>query len=75
VPGVFALIAERGGIEPREMWRVFNMGCGFCCVVPADRADEAVAGLARHHPGTAVIGHVTDAAGGVALPSIGLRFP
>src|SRR5207253_4810735 len=30
VPGVFALIAERGRVEPAEMWREFNMGCGFC---------------------------------------------
>jgi phosphoribosylformylglycinamidine cyclo-ligase len=75
VPGVFGLIAERGGIEPREMWRVFNMGCGFCCVVPADRAEEAVAGLARHHPGARVIGQVTDRSGEVSLPSLGLQFP
>jgi phosphoribosylformylglycinamidine cyclo-ligase len=75
VPGVFALIAERGGIEPPEMWRVFNMGCGFCCIVPADRAEAAVVSLARHHPGTALIGHVTDAAGAIALPSVGLQFP
>jgi hypothetical protein len=44
-------------------------------VVPADRATEAVAALHRHHPGTAVIGRVTDAAGEVALPSLGLRLP
>ena len=75
VPGVFALIAERGGIDPREMWRVFNMGCGFCCIVPADRADEAVASLARHHPGAAVIGRVTGAPDAVVLPSVGLQLP
>jgi phosphoribosylformylglycinamidine cyclo-ligase len=75
VPGVFALIADRGGIEPREMWRVFNMGCGFCCIVPAGRAAEAVASLARHHPGAAVIGRVTEAAGEIALPSVGLQLP
>ncbi len=34
-PPVFALIAERGGVEPAELYEVFNMGCGFCCVVPA----------------------------------------
>jgi phosphoribosylformylglycinamidine cyclo-ligase len=73
-PGVFALIAERGRVEPEEMWRVFNMGCGFCCVVPAERAEDAVAALGRHHPGTAVVGRVTDAVGEVSLPSLGLRF-
>jgi phosphoribosylformylglycinamidine cyclo-ligase len=71
---VFAMIAERGRIEPEEMWRVFNMGCGFCCVVPADRADEAVAVLARHHPGTEEIGRVTDSPGRVSLPTVGLQL-
>ena len=34
VPPVFDLIAERGGVGKAEMYEVFNMGCGFCCVVP-----------------------------------------
>ena len=36
VPPVFELIAELGEVSPREMWEVFNMGCGFCAIVPAD---------------------------------------
>jgi phosphoribosylformylglycinamidine cyclo-ligase len=70
---IFEEIAERGGVEPAEMYEVFNMGCGFCCVVPVDDADEAVATLARHHPGTAVIGRTTTAAGVVELPRAALR--
>jgi phosphoribosylformylglycinamidine cyclo-ligase len=72
VPPVFELIAEAGGVDVADMHRVFNMGCGFCCVVPADRAQAAVSLLAGHHPGTAVIGRVTREAGRVALPSVGL---
>jgi phosphoribosylformylglycinamidine cyclo-ligase len=41
LPPVFELIARAGGIDPEEMHDVFNMGCGFVCVVPADRAAEA----------------------------------
>jgi phosphoribosylaminoimidazole (AIR) synthetase len=48
------------------------MGCGFVCVVPADRAQDAVDGLAEHHPGAAVIGEVTDEGGTVAVPSLGI---
>ena len=33
------------------MYEVFNMGCGFCCVVPAGDADEAVALLSAPPPG------------------------
>jgi phosphoribosylformylglycinamidine cyclo-ligase len=73
VPEIFELVAERGAVEPAELYEVFNMGCGFCCVVPSAQADAAVALLAAHHPGTAVIGQATDAAGAVELSAQGLR--
>ena len=73
-PPVFDLIARAGGIEPAEMHDVFNVGCGFVCVVPADRAADAVVVLERHHPGARPIGRVTDDAGTVTVPPRGLRF-
>jgi phosphoribosylformylglycinamidine cyclo-ligase len=72
VPPVFELIAERGGVEDAELYEVFNMGCGFCVVVPNEDADAAVALLSEHHPGTAVIGQATTATGVVELPKQGL---
>jgi phosphoribosylformylglycinamidine cyclo-ligase len=72
VPPVFALIAEAGGVDDAEMHRVFNMGCGFCCIVPRKRAEDALSLLAAHHPGAAVVGRVTAEAGRVNLPSVGL---
>jgi len=72
VPPVFVHIAERGGVEDAELYEVFNMGCGFCVVVPRDDADAAIELLARHHPGTAVIGQTTTATGVVELPRQGL---
>jgi phosphoribosylformylglycinamidine cyclo-ligase len=73
VPPVFELIAERGGVEPAELYEVFNMGCGFCCVVPEADANAAVELLSLRHPGTAVIGRTTTTAGIVELPRQGLR--
>jgi phosphoribosylformylglycinamidine cyclo-ligase len=73
VPPVFGLIAERGGVEAAEMHRVFNMGCGFACVVPAGQVDDAVGLLAGHHPGAARIGSVTAEAGRIVLPAAGLE--
>jgi phosphoribosylformylglycinamidine cyclo-ligase len=70
VPPVFALIAQRGGVAQAEMWQVFNMGCGFCAIVPADSALEATALLAAHHPGAARIGEVTGEAGRVTHPAL-----
>jgi phosphoribosylformylglycinamidine cyclo-ligase len=72
VPPVFDLIAERGGVEPAELYEVFNMGCGFCCVVPWDESEAAVELLRAHHPGAAVIGMVTHTTGVVELPGPGL---
>ncbi len=69
---VFALIAEHGGVEAPEMYEVFNMGCGFCCVVPRADAAATVEMIAAHHPGTAVIGAVTAEAGQVSVPSLSL---
>jgi phosphoribosylformylglycinamidine cyclo-ligase len=71
-PPVFELIAERAEVEDAELFEVFNMGCGFCCVVPPDDRERAVELLAEHHPGTAVIGRATTAAGVVELPRQGL---
>jgi phosphoribosylformylglycinamidine cyclo-ligase len=72
VTPVFSLIAELGGVPPAEMWEVFNMGCGFCVVVGAADADRTVALLGARHPGTAVIGRVTDAGGRVSVPALGI---
>jgi len=72
VPPIFDLIAARSGAPAEELYEVFNMGCGFCCVVPAEHADQAVSIASARHPGAAVIGTVTDRAGLVELPAQGL---
>jgi phosphoribosylformylglycinamidine cyclo-ligase len=72
VPPVFSLVAELGGVGAAEMWEVFNMGCGFCAIVPADRADAAVKLLERWHPGAAQVGRLTEQAGALSLPPLGL---
>ncbi len=62
-PPVFGLIRELGEVSDEEMHEVFNMGCGFACVIAA--ADEA-AGLEllrRHYPRARRIGRATGRAG------------
>jgi phosphoribosylformylglycinamidine cyclo-ligase len=63
VPPVFDLIAELGDVGAEEMYEVFNMGCGFVCVVAEEDGDAATELLAAHHPGSRRIGSVTDRAG------------
>jgi phosphoribosylformylglycinamidine cyclo-ligase len=73
VPPIFTLIAGVGEVSPAEMWEVFNMGCGFCVIVPDEWAGAAVALLAGHHPGTAVVGRLNDRAGRISVPGLGLH--
>lgn len=73
VPPVFELIAELGAVPATEMWEVFNMGCGFCAVVPEAQGRRAAELLSNHHPGTAVIGRVTDRDGLVQLPALAIE--
>ncbi|HEY3189634.1 MAG TPA: phosphoribosylformylglycinamidine cyclo-ligase [Solirubrobacteraceae bacterium] len=68
VPGVCALVQRHGEVPDAEMWDVFNMGCGFVCVVPGERAGEAAALLAAHHAGARRIGTVTAEAGRITAP-------
>ena len=74
VPPVFELVKALGRVADAEMWEVFNMGCGFCAVVPESTAAAASALLAAHHPGARRIGTVTDRAGLVELPALGLAL-
>jgi phosphoribosylformylglycinamidine cyclo-ligase len=69
---LFGLITERAQVDQAELWETYNMGCGFCCVVPYEEADMAVGLLAARHPGAAVIGRATTAAGVVELPRAGV---
>jgi phosphoribosylformylglycinamidine cyclo-ligase len=72
VPPVCELIGRLGEVARAELWEVFNMGVGFVCAVPDERAEEAVELLARRHPGSARIGEVTDRAGIVEVEGLAL---
>ncbi len=65
VPPVFDLIRELAQVSDDEMHEVFNMGCGFCCVVAADDLDAALELVRGQYPGARRIGRVTDRAGEV----------
>lgn len=44
---IFALIQQLGNVSDEEMFRVYNMGIGFCLVVPEDQV-EAVMSLLQN---------------------------
>jgi phosphoribosylformylglycinamidine cyclo-ligase len=57
---VFALIQERAEVSDSEMHEVFNMGCGFCCIVAAGDEEAALELLRRHHPEAKRIGQAIE---------------
>jgi phosphoribosylformylglycinamidine cyclo-ligase len=70
---IFAMIQKRGNVDDAEMFRVFNMGTGFCVIsAPADasRIEEIAR---RYNRRTAIIGYaVHDPERRIWLPSHGL---
>jgi phosphoribosylformylglycinamidine cyclo-ligase len=65
VPPLFRLIAELGEVPDDEMYEVFNMGCGFVCVVAAADEEAALRLLRGHYPAAKRIGTATDREGAV----------
>ena len=64
VPPLFELLREQGSVETSEMFRVFNMGIGFCVIMAADAADAAVDALERAGEAVHRIGRVVDGGSG-----------
>jgi phosphoribosylformylglycinamidine cyclo-ligase len=59
-PPVFELIQERGRVPEQEMHDVFNMGCGFCCVVAGKDEAAALERLRGHYPDAKRIGRAAE---------------
>jgi len=60
VPPIFELIQEHGAVAEEEMREVFNIGCGFCVVVPARDEAAALEMLRRHYPEAKRVGRATE---------------
>lgn len=69
---VFEAIRREGNVALEEMYRVYNMGVGFCAIVPAPSADEALAAVASVGGDASVIGTVREGRRRVVLPEQGL---
>ena len=62
-PPVFALIRAVGNVSEAEMRRVFNLGVGFCVVVPEDATDLALQTLREAGCNCWRIGEVVEGGG------------
>jgi phosphoribosylformylglycinamidine cyclo-ligase len=60
VPPIFALIQRHGTVPDAEMFRVYNMGVGFCVIVDPQDAPRVERIAAQHGKTAAVIGYAVD---------------
>jgi phosphoribosylformylglycinamidine cyclo-ligase len=63
-PAIFDWLQEQGNIVDSEMYRTFNCGVGMVVVVPADRADAAIAQLNKAGEQAFLIGSIEQHEGG-----------
>ncbi len=68
-PAIFHLLQGLGKIADEEAFSVFNMGIGFCIVVPPSDADRALAVLVRAGATCHILGHA------IADPMRTIEFP
>ncbi len=59
-PAVFAVLQSLGGVADAEMYRVFNMGIGFCAIVPPEHEARAIEILGAHGKACRRIGTVVE---------------
>jgi len=72
IPPIFAAIQQAGSVPDEEMFRVFNMGVGFCVVVAGEYVEQVISLVHSHGKKAQRIGyavqdeqrHVVIAAGG-----------
>ncbi len=64
---IFTFIQEKGPVEEKEMYNVFNMGIGYVLVVAPDFADSIARMLTKWGEQVYRIGKITRGAGAVVL--------
>jgi phosphoribosylformylglycinamidine cyclo-ligase len=67
---VFDALQELGSVEDKEMYQTFNMGMGYCMVVPEDEASAVVKASGR---GAKVVGRAAKSPG-VRVPGLRLSY-
>ncbi len=65
VPPVFRFLQSKGGVDEAEMWRVFNMGIGYCLIVRPSFAESVARRLRKAGETVYTLGKVTRGRGRV----------
>jgi phosphoribosylformylglycinamidine cyclo-ligase len=71
---IFGLIQQAGKISHREMYSTFNMGIGFCIIVPKTGIDDVEEILEKNKVKYHQIGHIDKGNGSVSVTSEGRKY-
>lgn len=67
IPHVFDVVENVGGVPLEDMYRTFNMGIGFACIVDEGDAGETLRAFESSDLASAVIGRIVKGDRGVEL--------
>jgi phosphoribosylformylglycinamidine cyclo-ligase len=67
VPPIFRFLQAKGNVPEEEMWRVFNMGLGYCVIVKPAFAEAVMEKLTKMGEKVRVVGEVVKGKGVVRM--------
>ncbi|HLC17284.1 MAG TPA: phosphoribosylformylglycinamidine cyclo-ligase [Thermodesulfovibrionia bacterium] len=72
-PPIFSLIQRAGHVAVEEMFKVYNMGVGFCVITSPDHVQQVTEICAGHETGCHFLGYaVKDNDRKIILPNLGM---
>lgn len=67
IKGIFKLLLVEGMMDIEEMYRTFNMGIGFCVIVPKKESNDVISSLLGSKVESRVIGNIKGNGSGRTL--------
>jgi phosphoribosylformylglycinamidine cyclo-ligase len=69
--GIFKQIQKDGNIDVKEMYRIFNMGIGFCIILPKANIDQTISIMEKNKIKVYQIGEVDSKGNGNVIGKVG----
>ncbi|MGZ5471321.1 MAG: AIR synthase-related protein, partial [Nitrososphaeraceae archaeon] len=68
--GIFKQIQKDGTIDLKEMYRTFNMGIGFCIILPKANVDKTISIIEKYNIKVSQIGEVDSKGNGNVIGKV-----
>ena len=74
IPEIFTWIQENGDVPLKDLWNTFNLGVGFCLVLPPLAVKSALQIVQENGLDSWVIGHIEESKYSLTQELIGLPY-